>query len=136
VTLGKALTTRLELLTAERTSDRVRTARRRVLSLLDAVCNEPFEIWVIGSLATGRFALHSNIDLLVRGPIDTKTRVRVQQQVAAAFRGSGIPYDLIFACDLTPAGLQEFEHNLVEPSRLREAWAEAGAGAAGDRQPG
>ncbi|WP_052763753.1 hypothetical protein [Microvirga massiliensis] len=120
-------------MTAERTSDRVRTARARVLRFLDAVRNEPFEICIIGSLATDRFALHSDVDLLVRRAIDTKARIRVEQLAAAAFRGSGIPYDLIFACDLTPARLQEFEHDLVEPSRLREAWAEAGAGAAGDR---
>jgi predicted nucleotidyltransferase len=111
-------------------------ARTLVLRLLDAVRDEPFEIFVIGSLANGRFALHSDVDLLVRGSIDTRIRVHVEQQVAAAFRGSGIPYDLIFVCDLTPARLQEFEHDLVEPSRLREVWAEADAGAAGNRQPG
>lgn len=76
---------------------RARTARARVRRLVEATRDEPFEVAVVGSLATGRFALHSGVDFLIRGEMDTKTRVRVEQKVAAAMRGAGIPYDLIFA---------------------------------------
>ncbi|WP_187275520.1 nucleotidyltransferase domain-containing protein [Methylobacterium sp. WL6] len=64
---------------------------------------------LIGSLATGRFRLHSDIDLLVRGPIDPAERAAVERAVAAVMRGTGIPNDLIYACDLTPSQLDAFE---------------------------
>lgn len=126
---------RMDRLITRRTADRLRTARLRVARLVEAAAGEPFAFAVIGSLASGRFGLHSDVDLLVRGEIDTTARVRVEQLVAAAMRGSGIRYDLIFACDLTPARLREFEHDLVEPSGLRKAGAKAGAGAARADEP-
>ncbi|WP_349368138.1 nucleotidyltransferase domain-containing protein [Salinarimonas sp.] len=92
-----------------------------MLARVDARADDTAEIAVIGSLARGGFGPHSDVDLLVRGPVDTATRVRVEQTVAAAMRGSGIPADIVCACDLTPERLKEFEHDLVEPSRLREA---------------
>jgi len=63
--------------------------------LLGAARRERFDLVVIGSPATGRFSLRSDVDILVRGEADGKTRVRIEQLVAAATRGSGIRCDLI-----------------------------------------
>ncbi len=128
------MASRIAEIETRRAAERARLARERVLGLLDAVEREPVDIALIGSLAADRFGPHSDVDLLVRGPVDATTRVRVEQLVAGALRGTGLPYDLIFAADLTPDRLREFEHDLVEPSRLREAWAEAASHAKGARQ--
>jgi hypothetical protein len=45
----------------------------------------------------------------VRGPIDPAERAAVERAVAAVMRGTGIPYDLIDACDLTPSQREAFE---------------------------
>jgi len=76
---------------------------------------------VIGSLATGRFRSHSDVDLLVRSDIDSSRRAHVAREVSKVFRGTGIPYDLIFAFDLTTEQLKEFERDLVHAPGVREA---------------
>ena len=40
--------------------------------------------------------------------------------MAAAMHGSGISYDLIYAADLAPERLKEFERDLVQASGIRE----------------
>lgn len=100
---------RFERIVAARTADRHRTARdlaARIVSDLEA---QGREVAVIGSLASGRFRLHSDIDLLVRSPVDPAGRAAVERAVAAVMRGTGIPYDLIFACDLTEPQRAAFE---------------------------
>ena len=71
------------------------------------------DVVVVGSLTRKQFGSHSDVDFLVRGDLDTPKRVRVERAVAAEMRGSGISYDLIYAVDLTPERLKEFERDLV-----------------------
>lgn len=68
---------------------------------------------LIGSLTKSQFRSHSVVDLIVRGNLDTKGRARVERAVAASMRESNISYDLIYASDLTPERLREFERDLV-----------------------
>jgi|EndMetStandDraft_4_1072995.scaffolds.fasta_scaffold1341025_2 predicted nucleotidyltransferase len=97
----------------ERTARRQATAIARVAPLLHQLRRDGIDIVVIGSLAREQFRSHSDVDLLVRGVLNTSTRTKVERAVAAAMRGSEIPYDLIFAADLTPERLKEFERGLV-----------------------
>lgn len=98
-----------ERILAARVADRHRTARGLAARIVSDVEAQGRAISLIGSLATGRFRLHSDIDLLVRGPIDPAERAAVERAVAAVMRGTGIPNDLIYACDLTPSQLDAFE---------------------------
>jgi hypothetical protein len=45
--------------------------------------------------------------------LNTQRRARVERAVAAAMRGFGISYDLIYAADLTPERLRDFERDLL-----------------------
>ena len=80
--------------------------------LLDA-SRRGIEIVLVGSLARGDFRAHSDVDLLVRGPIDSKRRLLVERLVADGMRASDIAYDLIFEADLTEDRLQEFLNDTV-----------------------
>ena len=98
-----------ERILAARAAERHRTARGLAARIVADVAAQGRRISLIGSLATGRFRLHSDIDLLVRDPIDPAGRAAVERTVAAVMRGTGIPYDLIYACDLTPSQRDAFE---------------------------
>lgn len=121
---------RMDRLIEARAEERRKIATERACALLAQLRHDGFEAAVVGSLAAGRFRAHSDVDVLAPGPVGGLERAHVERAVAQAMRGSGIPCDLIFACDLTPQQLKEFEHDLVEASGLRQARAEAGAGAA------
>jgi predicted nucleotidyltransferase len=107
------MVSRIESVISERTERRRATAVARVDPLLRALRLDGFDVVVIGSLARREFKSHSDVDFLVRGGVDTERRAKVERAVAAAMRGSGIAYDLIFAADLTPERLREFERDLV-----------------------
>lgn len=113
-----------DIITA-RTKDRHQRAERCAARILDQLGALDIDASVIGSLATGRFGLHSDIDILIRSPVDPGGRAAVERTVAGILRGTSLPYDLIFASDLTPAQREVFEHDLVIASGLREARAEA-----------
>lgn len=98
-----------ERIVAVRIADRHRTARSLAARIVSDVEAQGLAISIIGSLATDRFRLHSDIDLPVRSPIDPVERAAVERTVAAVMRGTGIPYDLIYACDLTPSQREAFE---------------------------
>jgi predicted nucleotidyltransferase len=116
---SRSPTSRIDRLVAARTEARARTARGRATALLAGLKARGYDVAVIGSLAAGRFRLHSDIDLLVRNPVDGAGRAEVERAVAEALRASGIPYDLIFACDLTASQREAFEHDLVVSPGLR-----------------
>jgi predicted nucleotidyltransferase len=102
----------IDSIIGERTARRLATAVVRVEPLLRELHLDGIDIVVIGSLARGEFKSHSDVDFLVRGALDTQGRAQVERAVAAAMRGSGIPYDLIYAADLTAERLKEFERDL------------------------
>jgi predicted nucleotidyltransferase len=107
------MVSRIESIIGERTERRRVTAVTRVDPLLRGLHLEGIDIVVIGSLARQEFKSHSDVDFLVRGGADSSGRAKVERAVAAAMRGSGISYDLIYAADLTPERLKEFERDLV-----------------------
>lgn len=107
------MVSRMESVIGERTERRRTTAVARVEPLLRGLRSDGFELVVIGSLARREFKSHSDVDFLVRGDPDMHGRTKVERAVAAAMRGSGISYDLIYAADLSPERLKEFERDLV-----------------------
>lgn len=104
---------RFERIVAARIADRHRTARGLAARIVSDAASQGREIGIIGSLATGRFRLHSDIDLFVRSPVDPVGRAAVERAVAEVMRGTGIPYDLIYASDLTPSQRDAFEQAAV-----------------------
>jgi predicted nucleotidyltransferase len=107
------MVSRIDSVISERMERRRATAVARVDPLLRDLRLDGFDIVVVGSLARGDFKSHSDIDLLVRGSLDTRARAKLERAVAAAMRGSGISYDLIYAADLSPERLKEFERDLI-----------------------
>lgn len=91
-----------------------RTDKRRGLALesaqlvLEQASAQGLAIDLIGSLSRGEFRLHSDVDFFVHGNTDPARRVQVERLVAAAFNGSGIPYDIVYASDLTQDREREF----------------------------
>jgi predicted nucleotidyltransferase len=107
------MVSRIDRIIGERTEERRRAAAvARVDSLLHDLRREGVDLVVIGSLARREFKSHSDVDFLVRGDLDTAERATLELAVAAAMRGSGISYDLIYAADLAPERLKEFERDL------------------------
>ena len=104
---------RMDALTAKRRETRHERASAAVARILRAAERDGIDITVIGSLAKGDFRSHSDVDLLVRGPIDPKRRRLVERLVADGMRSSAIPYDLIFEDDLTEDRLQDLLHDIV-----------------------
>ena len=107
------MVSRIDSVIAERTERRRTTAVARVDPLLRDLRLEGVDLVVIGSLARQEFKSHSDVDFLVRGGLDKQGRAKLERAVAAAMRGSGISYDLIYAADLTPEQLKEFERDFV-----------------------
>ena len=107
------MASRIDSVIGERMERRRATAIACVEPLLRGLRSDGFDVVVIGSLARREFKSHSDVDFLVRGNLDSQGRAKVERAVAAAMRGSGISYDLIYADDLTPERLRKFEHDLV-----------------------
>lgn len=102
--------TRLETIIAERTERRRKLAEGAAARALGGLRAKGIDIRVFGSLARGDFRVHSDVDFLVYGPIDADVRVTVECGVAAAMRESGLPYDVIYLDDLTPAQAVAFQN--------------------------
>lgn len=104
---------RMAVLTQRRREARRDIASAAVAGILFDASRLDIEIALVGSLARGDFRAHSDVDLLVRGPIDSKRRLLVERLVADGMRASDIAYDLIFEADLTEDRLQEFLNDTV-----------------------
>jgi predicted nucleotidyltransferase len=98
---------KIDALIAERTERRLELARTRVERILQEASRRGIEISVVGSLARDRFRLHSDVDLVVHGDTDPERRMTVERLVADQFRDTDIPYDLIFASDMTADRLRD-----------------------------
>lgn len=94
--------TRYDRMVAERTQRRREAAEAAVARALGALRPRGIDIRIFGSLARGEFRVHSDVDFLVHGAIDSEIRVVVEVEVAAAMRPSGLPYDLFYLDDMTP----------------------------------
>jgi predicted nucleotidyltransferase len=96
-----------------RADARRRTAHSRVERILQSATHLGIDISVVGSLAKDRFGVHSDIDLLVHGKTDPARRAMIERLVADNLRGADIPYDLIFASDISPERVRELLHDCV-----------------------
>jgi predicted nucleotidyltransferase len=104
---------RMAALTAKRRDMRRDIASAAVSRLLQEAAAQGVDITLVGSLARGDFRSHSDVDLLIRGPMDPARRLLVERLVADAMRGSDIPYDVIFEADLTEKRLQDFLDDII-----------------------
>ncbi len=104
---------KIDALIAERTERRLECARSRVARILEESSRRGIEISVVGSLARDRFRLHSDVDLLVHGETDPERRMTVERLVADQFRDVDIPYDLLFASDMTADRLRDILDDAV-----------------------
>jgi predicted nucleotidyltransferase len=104
---------RIDALIAESTERRLALARARVARVLEEASRRGIDISVVGSLARDRFRLHSDVDLVVHGDTDPARRMTVERLVADQFRDTEIPYDLIFASDMTPDRLRDLFEDAV-----------------------
>lgn len=93
---------------------RERTERRRLVALecarhvLEGAERDGVHVSLIGSLAKASFRLHSDVDFFVHDAVDPTGRVRVERLVASAFKGTGLPYDIVYRSDLTDERAREF----------------------------
>lgn len=104
---------RMDVLNSERRDARQLAASGCAARIIAQANAHDIEITLFGSLARGDFREHSDIDLLVRGPIDTKRRLLTERLVANEMRGTGIPYDLVFEADMQNSQLQEMLNEFV-----------------------
>lgn len=104
---------RMAALTARRRDRRRDMASAAVSRILRDAAGNRIEMMVVGSLAKGDFRTHSDVDFLVRGPVDPKRRLLAERLVADGMEASGIPYDLIFEADLTDDRLEELLDGIV-----------------------
>ena len=91
---------KIDTLLAARATARRRVAHACVERLLQDAAGAGIPITLVGSLARDTFRHHSDIDLLVRGPLSASARAGVERLVAHHLRESKIPYDLVFEADI------------------------------------
>lgn len=116
---------RLDQLIGRRTERRRRAAEACVLQLLRSARELDVEISIVGSLASGAFGVHSDIDLLVHGDTGPGRRAAVERLVAHHLRDAGIPYDLIFASDISAERVQELLHDGLQAPGVRAPVSQA-----------
>lgn len=104
---------RMEALVERRREARREVASACLASILLAARERGVQITPVGSVARNDFQSHSDIDLLVRGPIDPRRRLLVERLVADEMRGADIPYDLIFEADMTEDRVRELFNDCV-----------------------
>lgn len=103
---------RLEAIRLKERDQRFGLAKTLAMSVLSDAAARGVDVAIIGSLSNGRFGLHSDVDLFVRGSTDPRKRADMERLVAGHFRGSGIPYDVIYESDLTDERAKEFTSEL------------------------
>ncbi|MEF2553498.1 nucleotidyltransferase domain-containing protein [Aurantimonas sp. A2-1-M11] len=104
---GGSTMNRMDDLLRRRTDERRKVATARARQVVESAKGQGIEISIVGSLARDRFRVHSDVDLLVHGDTDPKRRVMIERLVADRFRRTDLPYDLIFASDLSSERVRE-----------------------------
>ncbi len=100
---------RLDVIIESRTAERAVKAKRLAAELIRALREMGLDASVIGSLAKGEFRLHSDIDILVKGPVDGVMRGEVDRIVRRALIGSRIGCDIVYLEDLPDDRRAEFD---------------------------
>ena len=104
---------RIDTLLDRRASERRSVAQACASRIVEEAKSHGVDISVVGSLAKGRFRVHSDIDLLVRGSTNPARRAMLEKLVANQLRATELPYDLIFEADISPERVQELLHDCV-----------------------
>ena len=104
---------KIDTLIHRRAEKRQKMAQARVGRILGDAKGRGVEISVVGSLAKNSFRVHSDVDLLVHGNTNPARRAMIERLVAHHFRGTDIPYDLIFASDISDERVQDLLHDSV-----------------------
>lgn len=104
---------KIDTLIHRRANDRRKTAQACVARILLNAKARGVDISVVGSLARSSFRVHSDVDLLIHGSTDPARRAMVERLVADQLRGTNIPYDLIFASDISAERVQELLNDCV-----------------------
>ena len=109
----------------------IRTAKRRALAAryalvaIESLRSKGFDAYIIGSLSSGSFMLHSDIDFLIEGDLSVHERGEADSLIARTMSGSMIGYDVVYAEDVRPELLEDFRHDKASPPRLLELAKEA-----------
>lgn len=120
-------TSRIERLMAKRAAERRVRALHCALTAMPALNEQGIKAYVIGSLATGQFMSHSDVDYLVIGQIAPMERRLVEATIARTMAGSNVGYDVVYEEDIKDDLLEEFRCARADASRLLELAHEAGA---------
>ena len=94
-------TSRIERLMAKRAAERRVRALHCALTAMPALNEQGIKAYVIGSLATGQFMSHSDVDYLVIGQIAPMERRLVEATIARTMAGSNVGYDVVYEEDIT-----------------------------------
>jgi len=87
----------LDALRETRRRTRERTARASALAVLRHLRARGVRAGVFGSLATGRFELHSDVDFIV---LECPRALRYRIEAAVEDRMRGIPFDVAYADEM------------------------------------
>jgi predicted nucleotidyltransferase len=94
--IGKVSASRIERLMQERRAERLAIASRRAFAALARLEQAGLSAWIVGSLARGTFAIHSDVDFLVDcGPETEDVAFRILEQEMRDF-----PFHFIPSSDL------------------------------------
>lgn len=106
---------RIDILMTERRNERLSLASRRAVASLDALERAGFPAWVVGSLAKGTFAVHSDVDFLVDcDPATEMTAFRILEHSMRDF-----PFNFIPTSDLDDTKRKAIMKEAVDASRIR-----------------
>ena len=109
------MTTRLDALLLARRARRRREAALAAADALRALAEAGIAARVAGSLADGRFGLHSDIDFLVLSDTSPVEVVRLVEPFVGAFG-----FDVVMARDLRPSALALVSQAQADEPALRQ----------------
>jgi hypothetical protein len=119
---------RLDLIIESRTAERLAKAKDLAAELIRALREMGLDASLIGSLANGEFRLHSDIDILVKGPVVGAIRGNVDRIVRRALAGSTIGCDIVYLEDLSEDQRAAFDDIVHAWTPLRRLWQTARIG--------
>jgi predicted nucleotidyltransferase len=117
------MASRLDRLIRDRTTARRRAAAAAAAAALRALRENGVEACVAGSLADGRFGLHSDVDLLVFSDVPATDVLRLVEPSLAGF-----DIDVVMARDLSPSALAFISGTQADESTLRQIAGETSGG--------
>jgi predicted nucleotidyltransferase len=106
----------LDALREARRRNRERVARLAAIEVLRRLSSRGVRAGVFGSLATGRFDLHSDVDFIVT---ECPPRLRYRIETDVEERMHGIPFDVVYADEMREPWRSRALAELRDASALR-----------------